>query len=73
MPKLEFLWLNDNKLTHIDNVRSLDIKFIGLKSNPWHCDGELSWMGEEDMGFERGLTCATPTCLHGMAIADMSK
>ena len=73
MPKLEHFYINDNEITHIGDVRSLHIREINLRFNPWHCGEELSWMGEEDMGFERGLTCATPACLHGMAIADMSK
>ena len=73
MPKLNAFYIHANKLTHIDDVRSLDIRVMNLMFNPWHCSEELSWMGEEDMGFERGLTCATPSCLHGMAIADMSK
>ena len=72
MPKLEHFYIHANKLTHIDDVRSVLISDINLMFNPWHCGEELSWMGEEDMGFERGLTCATPACLHGMAIADMS-
>ena len=72
MPKLGRLYLNGNKLTHFGDVRSLHISTINLSSNPLHCGEELSWMGEEDLGFERGLTCATPACLHGMAIADMS-
>ena len=72
MPKLERLYLYGNKLTHFGDVRSLHISIIDLKYNPWHCGEELSWMGEEELGLERGLTCATPACLHGMAIADMS-
>ena len=30
-------------------------------------------MGEDDMAFEVGLVCETPTCVQGIAIADMSK
>ena len=73
MPKLESFYLNANKLTQIYDVRSLHKIGMNLMSNPWHCGEALSWMGEEDLEFERGLTCATPACLHGMAIADMSK
>ena len=73
MPELDLLTLDGNKLTHIDYFRSFEIRQVTLSDNPWLCDEELSWMGEEDMGFERGLTCATPACLHGMVIADMSK
>ena len=73
MPKLENLYLNGNNLTHIGDFRSFNVTVIMLRGNPLHCNEELSWMGEEDMSFEEGLTCATPTCLHGIAIADMSK
>ena len=73
MPKLNRFYLNDNNLTHIGDFRSLNVKVIKLRDNPWHCNEELSWMGEDYMSFEEGLTCATPTCLHGIAIADMSK
>ena len=73
MPKLDRLYLNDNNLTHIGDFRCLNVKVIKLLYNPWHCNEELSWMGEEDMSFEEGLTCATPTCLQGIAITDMSK
>ena len=73
MPKLYILVLDGNKLTHIDDFRSLNVRHVNLMSNPWHCGEELSWMGEEDLGFERGLTCKTPTCLHGWFIAGMSE
>ena len=66
------LHLNSNKLTYIDDFRSYHIESINLAGNPWHCDATLSWMGEEDMPFEKALTCATPSCLHGMEIAEMS-
>ena len=73
IPKLDYLNLYENNLTHIDDFRTLFKGVIDLRRNPWHCGEDLSWMGEEDMRFERGLTCASPPCLHGMAIADMSK
>ena len=73
MPQLDELHLGGNKLTHIDDFRALYVRKMHLAGNPWHCGEELSWMGEEDMAIERRLICATPTCLHGMAIADMSK
>ena len=73
MPKLRYFNLYGNKLNHIDDFRNLYARNINLRHNPLHCDTELSWMGEEDMSFEKGLTCTTPSCLHGMAIADMSK
>ena len=62
-----------NQLTYVDDFRGYHIESINLWNNPWHCDAKLSWMGEEDLVFEERLTCATPPCLHGMAIADMSK
>ena len=70
--KLDYLDLQDNKLTHIDDIRGLNIRIMNLRNNPWHCDKELSWMGEEEMGFKREIICASPTCRHGMIIADMS-
>ena len=73
MPKLDYLGLHSNNLTHIDDFRSLCIKIIILGRNPWDCVAELSWMGEADMSFQHDLTCATPTCRHGMAITVMSK
>ena len=73
MPALRQLHLNGNALKHIDDFRSFCVMDINLRHNPLHCGVELSWMGEPDMGFEKHLTCATPLCLHGMAIADMSK
>ena len=73
IPKLYYLNLYENNLTHIGDLRTLFTGLMDLRHNPWHCDEDLSWMSEEDMRFERGLTCATPSCLHGMAIADMSK
>ena len=73
MPKLRYFNLIGNILNHIDDFRSVYIMDINLRNNPWHCGAELSWMGEQDMDFKRGLICATPTCLHGMAIGEMSK
>ena len=73
MPQLGELHLGGIKLTHIDVFRSLYERKIHLAGNPWHCGEELSWMGEEDMAIERRLICATTTCLHGMAVAGMSK
>ena len=73
MPKLDYLGLHCNKLTHIDDFRSLSVKFIILGRNPWHCGAELSWTGEADSSFEHGLTCATPNCRHGNATNLLSK
>ena len=73
IPKLRNFDLSYNNLTHIDDFRGPHERFMNLNGNPWHCNAELSWMGEEDMFFERGLTCATPTCRRRMAISDMSK
>ena len=73
MPKLHTLLLYGNKLTYIDNFRIHYKKAIDLRDNPWHCGTALSWMGEDDMAFEDGLTCETPACMQGIAIADMSK
>ena len=73
MPQLHYINLNGNKLTHISDFRSLYLRNISLRNNPWRCGVELSWMGEEDMGFEQDLICATPACRRGLAIAEMSK
>ena len=73
MPKLSNLRLCCNQLTSIDDFRIYYKKKIYLVGNPWHCGTTLSWMGEDDMAFEVGLVCETPTCVQGIAIADMSK
>ena len=72
-PKLSHFDLSGNKLNHIDDFRGLYESYINLKNNPWHCSLELSWMGEESLDFQPGLICETPTCLHGLPIAEMSK
>ena len=73
MPKLMRFYITRNELNHIDDFRRIYDEDIYLSNNPWHCGAELSWMGEEDMVFERNLKCATPDCLHDRAIADMSE
>ena len=73
MPELTNFQISLNKLTYIDDFRSFYEKEIGLLGKPWHCGAALSWMGEENTTFEFGLTCATPDCLHGTAVAAMSK
>ena len=73
MPKLRRFDGYANKITDIADFRNYYVGDIGLKGNPWHCGPELSWMGEADEAFEGGLTCATPNCLRGRTIADMSK
>ena len=73
VPKLRVLGLYDNRLTNIDDFRIYYKNMMILGGNPWHCGTALSWMGEDDMAFENGLTCATPACLQGIAISDMSK
>ena len=73
MPKLQTLSLHTNKLTYIDNFRIDYKKAIAWNGSPWHCGTALSWKGEDDMAFEDGLTCETPACMQGIAIADMSK
>ena len=73
MPKMDYFNLSRNQLNNIDDFRRLYANNIYLRNNPWHCGAELSWMGDDDMAFERGLICATPTCLEGKAITDMSK
>ena len=62
-----------NDITHIDDFRSIYNKEISLWDNLWYCGAALSWMGEEDMAFEQYLTCAMPNCMHGRAIANVSK
>ena len=73
LPQLRNLYIHGNKLTHVEDFRSYYMGIINLGANPWHCDGKLSWMGEEDMDFEEFLTCASPSCVEGTAIASMSK
>ena len=73
MPKLTYLELHSNNITHVDDFRSFYDRDINLAENPWHCGVALSWMGDEDMEFESMLVCATPVCRRNMAIAKMSK
>ena len=73
MPKLKWLSIRRNKISHIADFRKFNDEQMYLSNNPWHCGAELSWMGEVDMNFERSLKCATPDCLYDRAIADMSK
>ena len=73
MPKLNNLELYDNEITHVGDFRGFYDKKINLNGNQWHCGAALSWMGEENLEFERNLVCATPFCLRDMAIAEMSK
>ena len=73
MPNLITINLNSNEIAHANDFRGFYDKRINLLDNPWHCGMALSWMGQENMEFERGLFCATPVCLRGMAIDDMSK
>ena len=73
MPNLKIFNISMNILTYIDDYRTFYCGEILLESNPWHCVAALSWMGEEDVTFELGLTCATPDCLHGRHIVHMSK
>ena len=73
LPRLKYLYLYSNRLRYVDDFRSYYKGFINLRGNPWHCDGALSWMGKEDMAFEEGLACASPSCAHGMAITEMGK
>ena len=73
MPKLSYFNSIGNNLNHIDDFRSVYLRDINLRNNPWHCGAEISWIDKREMDFERGLICTTPTCLHGMAIAEMSQ
>ena len=79
MPALSQLYLCGNKLSTIDDLRMDYFGQIELEENPWHCGPELSWMifwMDEEYIFGMGkprLICATPACLQGVSIADMSK
>ena len=73
MPKLLHILLHHNKLTSIDDFRIYYKNAIYLSGDPWHCETALSWMGEDDIAFGYGLTCETPACLQGIAIAYVSK
>ena len=73
MPQLKWFYIPRNKISHIEDFRTLYDEQIYLSNNPWHCGAELSWMGEVDMNFERSLKCATPDCLCDRAIADMGE
>ena len=79
MSALSQLYLCGNKLSTIDDFRNYYFGHIELAENPWHCGPEsswmVSWMDEDDifgMGKPR-LICATPACLQGTSIAEMSK
>ena len=72
IPKLRRFDMYANKINGIADFRNYYVGYIGLMGNPWHCGPELSWMGEVDETFEGGLTCATPNCMRGRTIADMS-
>ena len=73
LPQLKKLYIQGNKLIHVADFRSYYMEFISLFQNPWHCGAKLSWLGEEDLAFEEFLTCASPPCVQGAAIASMSK
>ena len=73
MPKLLHILLHHNKLTSIDDFRIYYKNAIYLSGDPWHCETALPWMGEDDIAFGYGLTCETPACLQGIAIAYVSK
>ena len=79
MPAMNWLYLCGNKLSTIDDFRMDYFGQIELVGNPWHCGPELSWIiswmdGEYifSMGNPR-LICATPACLQGTYITEMSK
>ena len=79
MPALDRLYLCGNQLSTIDDFRNYYFGQIELAENPWHCGPELSWMiswMDEEYIFSMGkprLICATPACLQGASIAEMSK
>ena len=76
MPRLDNIDIDHNQITQIDDYKNYDevnISLINVEGNPWHCGPELSWMGEEDDGYENGLLCASPICLLGTPIAAMGK
>ena len=73
MPQLLHFDISHNYIKTLQDpgIRLQEVIDIGY--NPWHCDGELSWMTAADRSFVYNLTCASPRDLQGKAIADMGK
>ena len=73
MPKLMYLYLRRNSLTYLDDYRPFFSNTPIVSGNPFHCDVRMSWMSSIKGKFQHKPTCATPWCLKGKVILNMSK
>ena len=77
LDKLEWLKLNDNKLTTIPNNMALPRKLHGvdLHNNPWHCDCKLkhlmSWLVNYKIPASIEAKCKSPYRLQNTIIKDV--
>ena len=73
MPKLRYLYIYGNFITHLGDYRPYFSHVILLSANPFHCDMRMAWITTVTSEFIGAPTCATPWCLKGRRISNMSK
>ena len=76
MPKLNYLLLNGNCIQQIDDYRRFYIYrhgWINISLNPFHCSTTMAWISNTTYQFTGEPTCATPWCLKGRVMLEMSK
>ena len=73
MPKLTYIYLHKNLITHIENYRVYFAHSISLFENPFHCDIRMAWITSLKNDHLRSPICATPWCLKGRKMYKMSK
>ena len=73
MPKLRYLNLYGNSITHMENYRPYFSHSISLFENPFHCGIRMAWIATLKSDVIRSPVCATPWCLEGMVMFNMSK
>ena len=70
MPHLHEIRLHHNHIAYLEDFRPFYNGTIQLEYNTWHCGPDLEWVRLWALG-SVGLTCDTPSCLHGRNISSM--
>ena len=73
MPKLTYIYLQNNFITHIENYSPYFSHSISLFENPFHYDTRMAWITSLKNDYLRSPICATPWCLKGRKMSKMSK
>ena len=73
MPKLRYIYLHRNAITHMDDYRPYFLYELSMFENPFHCDIRMTWTTSLKSHHLRLPICASPWCFEGRIMLKMSE